>query len=115
MCRATFERLGAPGADVSLVQPLRAFSLEFRDVGYQLLRHSDREVFDRLLDLLHSWETNALENTPERVRKLREDCRRFGEILDRALENVGKRKELKAVPLSESDVRAALARRLPAV
>src|SRR5207248_4159177 len=115
MCRVTGERLAAANADVSVVQPLRTFSIEFRDVGYQLLRHSDRERFDRFLDLLHSWGSKTLENTPERIRKLREDCRRFGEILDRALENVGKRAELKAVPLSESDVRAALARRLPAV
>jgi hypothetical protein len=115
ICRATSKRLETPDADVSVVQPLRAFSIEFRDVGYQLLRHSDRELFDRFLDLLHSWGAKTMENTPERIQKLRDDCRRLGEILDRALENVGKRKELKALPLVESEVREALARRLPAV
>ena len=115
MCRETAERLGRAGANVGLVQPLRRFSLEFRDVGYQLLRHSDRELFDRFLDLLESWGGKALENTPQRIQKLREDCRRFGGILDRALENVNKRSELQKIPLDEQAVREALARRLEPV
>ena len=113
MCRMTAERLSQPDADVAMVQPLRRFSLEFRDVGYQLLRHSDRELFDRFLALLESW--GSLENTPPRVQRLREDCRRFGEILDRALENVNKRAELQKLPLDEQAVREALARRMKAV
>src|SRR5215470_8894009 len=113
MCRATAERLSRPEADVAMVQPLRRFSLEFRDVGYQLLRHSDRELFDKFLALLESW--GSLENTPARVQRLREDCRRFGDILDRALDNVNKRAELQKVPLDDQAVREALARRLPAV
>jgi hypothetical protein len=113
MCRATAERLFRPDADVAMVEPLRRFSLEFRDVGYQLLRHSDRELFDKFLALLESW--GSLENTPPRVQRLREDCRRFGEILDRALENVNKRAELQKLPLDGQAVREALARRLPAV
>ena len=98
-----------------MAQPLRRFSLEFRDVGYQLLRHSDRELFDRFLDLLESWGGSAFENTPQRILKLREDCRRFGDILDRALENVNKRSELQKVPLDDRTVREALARRLSPV
>ena len=112
MCRATAERLAQSGAEVAMAQPLRRFSLEFRDVGYQLLRHSDRELFDRFLDLLESWGGSALQNTPQRIQKLREDCRRFAEILDRALENVNKRSELQKLPLDERTVREALARRL---
>jgi hypothetical protein len=115
MCRATAGRLAQAGADVSMVQPLRRFSLEFRDVGYQLLRHSDRELFDRFLDLLDSWGGSAPENTPQRIQKLREDCRRFGEILDRALDNVNRRSELQKLPLDEGTVREALARRLDGV
>src|SRR6266851_380541 len=115
MCRATAERLAQSGAEVAMAQPLRRFSLEFRDVGYQLLRHSDRELFDRFLDLLESWGGSALQNTPQRIQKLREDCRRFAEILDRALENVNKRSELQKLPLDERTVREALARRLQPV
>jgi hypothetical protein len=115
MCRATAGRLAQAGADVSMVQPLRRFSLEFRDVGYQLLRHSDRELFDRFLDLLDSWGGSAPENTPQRIHKLREDCRRFGEILDRALDNVNRRSELQKLPLDQGTVREALARRLDGV
>jgi hypothetical protein len=115
MCRATAERLARPEADVSAVHPLRRFSMEFRDVGYQLLRHSDRELFDRFLDLLESWGGAPLENTPQRIHKLREDCRRFGDILDRALENVNKRSELQKLPLDDGTVREALARRLEPV
>jgi hypothetical protein len=115
MCRATADRLAQPGAEVGMAQPLRRFSLEFRDVGYQLLRHSDRELFDRFLDLLESWGGSALQDTPQRIQKLREDCRRFAEILDRALENVNKRSELQKLPLDEGTVREALARRLQPV
>src|SRR6266850_1745687 len=115
MCRATADRLAQPGAEVAMAQPLRRFSLEFRDVGYQLLRHSDRELFDRFLDLLESWGGSALQDTPQRIQKLREDCRRFAEILDRALENVNKRSELQKLPLDERTIREALARRLQPV
>ena len=94
-----------------MVEPVRRFSLEFRDVGYQLLRHSDRELFD----LVRAWGPGRLENTPDRIQKAREDCRRLREVLDRALENVGKRAELKNNPLDEREVREALARRLAAV
>jgi hypothetical protein len=115
MCRATAQRLAQSGAEVAMAQPLRRFSLEFRDVGYQLLRHSDRELFDRFLDLLESWGGSALQDTPQRIQKLREDCRRFAEILDRALENVNKRSELQKLPLDERAVGEALARRLQSV
>jgi hypothetical protein len=109
LCRAAAERLAKSG-DGSIVEPARRFSVEFRDVGYQLLRHSDRELFDRFFDLVQSWDAG-----PERLERVREDCRRFGEILDRALENVAKRAELKAYPLDEQKVREALARRLSGV
>jgi len=115
MCRATAARLSQPDKDVAMVQPLQKFSLEFRDVGYQLLRHSDRQLFDRFLELLESWSGSSLENTPARIQRLREDCQRFGDVLDRALENVNKRAELQKLPLDEQAVREALARRLQAV
>src|SRR6266849_1343922 len=115
MCRATAERLAQSGAAVAMAQPLRRYSLEFRDVAYQLLRLSDRELFDRFLDLLESWGGSALQDTPQRIQKLREDCRRFAEILDRALENVNKRSELQKLPLDERTVQEALARRLQPV
>jgi hypothetical protein len=112
LCMGTAQRLDQPGAEVGLALPLRRFAIEFRDIGYQLLRHSDRELFDRFLDLLDNWGGSNLEPTPARLQKLRDDCRRFAEILDRALENVNKRAELKKVPLSDAQIREALARRL---
>ena len=63
LCRTTAQRLDEPAASMSLVLPLRRFAVEFRDVGYQLLRHSDRELFDRFLDLLDNWGGQSLENT----------------------------------------------------
>jgi len=115
ICRTAAEQLASARADASMVKPVRRFSMEFRDVGYQLLRHSDRELFDRFLDLVQLWGTDALENTPDRVQRMAEDCRRFSEVLDRMLENVHKRAELKGYPLDERGVREALARRLSRV
>src|SRR5205807_9497336 len=112
MCRHTAQRLEEPGSSPEAAEPLRRFAFEFRDVGYQLLRHSDRELFDRFLDLLESWGDRSLENTPARLQKLREDCRRFAEILDRALENVNKRAALQKLPLDDAAVQEALASRL---
>jgi len=111
MCRETASASAGPrqrraGAATSAL--LAGVSTMF---GYQLLRHSDRELFDRFLDLLESG-VERPENTPQRIHKLREDCRRFGGILDRALENVNKRSELQKIPLDEQAVREALARRL---
>ena len=108
LCRAAAERLASSG-DASAVEPVRRFSMEFRDIGYQLLRHSDRELFDRFLDLVQLW------GDPADLARVRDECRRFGDILDRALENVGKRAELKEYPLDQRQVREALARRLRAV
>ena len=89
--------------------------LSIFDVSNQLLRHSDRELFDRFLDVVRSWGTDPHENAPDRVQRVREDCRRFAEVLDRALDNVSKRAELKDYPLDEQRIREALARRLSGV
>ncbi|HWE23375.1 MAG TPA: hypothetical protein VG496_05485, partial [Myxococcales bacterium] len=115
LCRDGAERLAAANASVAMVQPLRRFALEFRDVAYQLLRHSDRELFDRFLEIIQTWGADALDDTPDRVQRVREDCRRFAEVLERAVENVSKRADLKDRPLDERQVREALARRLSAV
>jgi hypothetical protein len=114
LCRTAAERL-ASSSDPSIVPPVRSFSMEFRDVGYQLLRHSDRELFDRFLDLSLAWSTDPAERARDKLERVRDDCRRFAEILDRALENVSKRAELKGHPLNELEVRQALARRLESV
>src|SRR5207245_11116979 len=52
MCRYTAHALQQPDATPDAAEPLRRYATEFRDVGYQLMRHSDRELFDRFLDLL---------------------------------------------------------------
>jgi len=92
-----------------MVEPLRAYAVDFRDVGYQLLRHSDRELFDRFLDLLEGWSGERGESSAVRLQRLRNDCRRFAEILDRALELVGKRQELQRNPIDELSYKQALA------
>jgi hypothetical protein len=109
MCRATAEMLDEPDAEAEQAEPLRAYAIEFRDVGYQLLRHSDRELFDRFLDLLEGWSGQRGESTSVRMQRLRNDCRRFAEILDRALELVGKRQELQRNPIDLMSYRQALA------
>jgi hypothetical protein len=112
LCLRSAGELEDPGASAELVDPLRRFALEFRDIGYQLLRHSDRELFDRFLDLLDRSGARPGEERGPRVGKLRDDCRRFADILDRAIENVGKRAELRKVPIDDAAVRDALARHL---
>jgi hypothetical protein len=109
MCRETAEMLDQPSAVAEQAEPLRVYAVEFRDVGYQLLRHSDRELFDRFLDLLEGWSGHRQENPLVRIQRLRNDCRRFGEILDRALELVGKRQELQRNRIDEPAYREALA------
>src|ERR1700686_819436 len=82
MCRITAESLESPLAVGASIEPIRRFATDFRDVGYQLLRHSDRELFDRFLDLLDGWNDRQSEGSAVRIHRLRDDCRRFAEILD---------------------------------
>ena len=99
------QALSQPDASPSAAEPLRRFAVEFRDVSYQLLRHSDREAFDRFLDLLDGFVDSArgdparLASPPgqqaeAQVARLRDDCRKFAEILRFALETVDRRREL---------------------
>jgi hypothetical protein len=110
MCRYTARALEQPDATPEAAEPLRRYATEFRDVGYQLLRHSDRELFDRFLDLLEGWAGRRGESTQIRMQRLRDDCQRFGEILDRALDLVSKRSELQKIPIDEASYREALAK-----
>ena len=110
MCRYTAHALEQPAATPEAAEPLRRYATEFRDVGYQLLRHSDRELFDRFLDLLEGWSGRRGESTQIRMQRLRDDCHRFAEILDRALDLVSKRSELQKIPIDESSYREALAK-----
>jgi hypothetical protein len=112
LCRRTAELLDQPGAEPETAEPLRRFATDFRDVGYQLMRHSDRELFDRFLDLLEGWAGRRGESTAIRLQRLRDDCRRFGDILDKALEQVGKRPELQRSPVDDAAYQEALARAL---
>jgi hypothetical protein len=110
LCRSTASALEQQGATPEAAEPLRRYATEFRDVGYQLLRHSDRELFDRFLDLLEGWSGRRGESTQIRMQRLREDCQRFGEILDRALDLVSRRSELQKIPIDEAMYREALAK-----
>jgi len=110
MCRYTAGALEKPGATPDAAEPLRRYATEFRDVGYQLLRHSDRELFDRFLDLLEGWSGRRGESPQIRMQRLREDCKRFGEILERALDLVSRRSELQKIPIDEAMYREALAK-----
>ncbi|MBS2022231.1 MAG: hypothetical protein JST92_07460 [Deltaproteobacteria bacterium] len=113
MCRHTAKKLEVAQAGISVAEPLRRFAMEFRDVGYQLLRHSDRELFDRFLDLLEGWSGGRRgESSMLRAQRLRDDCRRFAEILDRAFETVNKRGELKGVGIDQAVYDDALKRHL---
>ena len=112
MCRHTAQELDAPGSEPDAARPLRRFATEFRDIGYQLLRHSDRELFDRFLDLLEGWNDRQGESSALRMQRLRDDCRRFAEILDRALETVARRSELQRIPIDEPAYRQELAHHL---
>ena len=115
MCRLTATGLASPSAGPSTVEALRRFATEFRDVGYQLLRHSDRKLFDRFLDLVEGWSGRRIEPTQVQVvERLGEDCRRFGDILNRAIEAVSRRVELAAVPADEPAYAELLARHIRA-
>jgi hypothetical protein len=110
MCHFTAASLEKPDATPEAAEPLRRYATEFRDVGYQLLRHSDRELFDRFLDLLEGWAGRRGESPQIRIQRLREDCHRFAEILDRALDLVSRRTELQKIPIDEAMYREALAK-----
>lgn len=110
LCRFTASALEQPDATPDAAEPLRRYATEFRDVGYQLLRHSDRELFDRFLDLLEGWSGRRGESTQIRMQRLRDDCHRFAEILDRALDLVSRRTELQKIPIDEAMYREALAK-----
>ena len=110
MCLSTAHKLEQPGQGPEVAEPLLRFTTDFRDLGYQLLRHSDRELFDRFLDLLEGWSGRRGDSATVRMQRLRDDCLRFAEILDRALETVGKRAELQRAPIDEPSYREALAR-----
>jgi len=110
MCRYTANALEQPNATPEAAEPLRRYATEFRDVGYQLLRHSDRELFDRFLDLLEGWSGRRGESAQIRLQRLRDDCHRFAEILDRALDLVSRRSELQKIPIDERMYREALAK-----
>jgi hypothetical protein len=112
MCRLTAQKLEGQTPVIGAAEPLRRFATEFRDVGYQLLRHSDRELFDRFLDLLEGWSARRGESSLLRAQRLRDDCRRFAEILDRAYEVVGKRVELSRIPVDQVSYDEELARHL---
>ncbi len=112
MCLNTARALLQNSADLHAAEALRRYATEFRDVGYQLLRHSDRELFDRFLDLLEGWSSRRGESTAIRLQRLREDCLRFADILDRAMELVGKRAELQKLPIDEAAYQQALAKAL---
>ena len=114
MCLHTAQALEQRNAEPEGAEALRRYATEFRDVGYQLLRHSDRELFDRFLDLLEGWSARRGESTSLRMQRLRDDCRRFAEILERALQMVGKRAELLKFPIDEQAYREALAQALKA-
>ena len=114
MCLHTARTLGQNSSDLQSAEALRRYATEFRDVGYQLLRHSDRELFDRFLDLLEGWSTRRGETAAIRMQRLRDDCLRFADILDRALELVGKRGELQKLPIDADAYQEALAKALQA-
>jgi hypothetical protein len=101
MCRITAESLESPLADAASIEPIRRFATDFRDVGYQLLRHSDRELFDRFLELLDGWTDRQRSGRADRLHRLRDDCLRFADILDKALEAVCRRAELSNLPMDE--------------
>ncbi len=113
MCLRTAHALDQ-ATDLGAAELLRRYATEFRDVGYQLLRHSDRELFDRFLDLLEGWSGRRGESTAIRMQRLRDDCLRFADILDRALELVGKRAELQKAAVDEPSYQQALAKALQA-
>ena len=74
---------------------------------------SDRELFDRFLDLLEGWSGGRRgESSVLRAQRLRDDCRRFAEILDRAFEMVCKRTELRGVGVDQAIYDEALRQHL---
>ena len=112
MCKHTARALSQNASDLESAEALRRYATEFRDVGYQLLRHSDRELFDRFLDLLEGWSSRRGESAAIRMQRLRDDCLRFADILDRAMELVGKRAELQKLPIDEQTYQESLAKAL---
>ncbi len=106
LCRATETALRAenlPSAEKAMAA-LKAFLGYFQDVGYQLLRYSDYEPFDRFTALLVEMPWPA--EGPAMRHRLAEDLRQFSQVLEGAFTSVSRRVLLQGRSFDRKDAEA---------
>jgi hypothetical protein len=86
---------------------VREFVGYFRSMGYQLLRYSDYEAFDKFMDLVDRLrEGDVLE--VQRISNVIKSCEDFMSFLDQTFEAVGQREELVGVPFDKREAARTL-------
>ena len=79
----------------------------FRSMGYQLLRYSDYEQFDRFMDLvMRLREGDVLE--VQRLPQVVAACEDFMQFLEQTFERVNQREELADAPFDRKDTARTL-------
>ena len=86
---------------------VRDFVSYFKSMGYQLLRYSDYERFDRFLSLVDRLRDGDVLEV-QRVHQVITACDDFLEFLGQMFDAVGRREELRGVPFDRKDAARTL-------
>ncbi|MDD5305837.1 MAG: hypothetical protein PHU25_00815 [Deltaproteobacteria bacterium] len=86
---------------------VREFVGYFKSMGYQLLRHSDYEEFDKFMGLVDRLRDGDVLEV-QRLHHVIETCESFQAFLEQTFEGIGLRQELKGVPFDRKDAARTL-------
>jgi hypothetical protein len=86
---------------------VREFVGYFKSMGYQLLRHSDYEEFDRFMGLVDRLRDGDVLEV-QRLHHVIETCESFQAFLEQTFEGIGHRQELAGVPFDRKDAARTL-------
>jgi len=101
------EIVGDRWAGLDTFRYVKTFVDYFRSMGYQLLRYSDYDRFDKFIALIDRLrEGDALE--VQRLSHVMEECESFYVYLDHMFEAVSQRRELEGVPFDAKDAARTL-------
>jgi hypothetical protein len=99
--------VGDRWAGLDTFRYVKTFVDYFRSMGYQLLRYSDYDRFDKFIALIDRLrEGDALE--VQRLSHVMEECESFYVYLDHMFEAVSQRRELEGVPFDAKDAARTL-------
>ena len=86
---------------------VREFVRYFRSMGYQLLRYSDYDRFDRFIHLVDRLKGGDVLEV-QRLEHVVTSCEDFHYFLNQTFEAVGNRKELKGIPFDRKEAARTL-------